>query len=248
MSALRRLVAANRRACNRLAARYPGFFGYPSYHDELRARVERDLEKGLGPVLEAGGIDRPMLARDAGYRYDGLDIEEKPSCHEIYDRFFVQSIEDPIPERYGVILSMTLLEHVPDNAAAARQIHDALLPGGATHHYVPSKGHPYALILRLVGPRWQKRLIGALRTAESAAITGYPTFFDHCSVRQMARLLREAGFEDVDLRCFYRANDYFAFLVPAFVLATAFENLCRALGWSYFASGFVISGRKPQET
>lgn len=245
MSALRRFVAANRRICNRLAARYPAFFGYPSYHDELRGRVEQELGGAPGPVLEAGGIDRPMLARGAGYRYDGLDIEEKQTCHEIYDRFFVQSIEDPIPERYGVILSMTLLEHVPDNAAAAQRIFDALLPGGSAHHYVPSKGHPYALILRLVGPRWQKRLIGALRTAESAAITGYPTFFDHCSVGQMSRLLREIGFEDVDVRCFYRANDYFAFFVPAFVLATGFENLCRSLRWTYFASGFVISGRKP---
>jgi hypothetical protein len=62
----------------------------------------------------------------------------------------------------------------------------------------------------------------------------------------MARLFEDVGFEDVRATCFYRANDYFAFFFPAFVAVTAFENLCRRLGWSYFASGFVISGRKPK--
>ncbi len=46
---------------------------------------------------------------------------------------------------------------------------------------------------------------------------------------------------------YYRANDYFAFFFPAFVAITAFENLCRRFDWSYFASGFVISGRKPKD-
>jgi hypothetical protein len=61
----------------------------------------------------------------------------------------------------------------------------------------------------------------------------------------MVRLFRETGFEDIDIDIHYGANDYFSFLIPAFVLITTFENLCQALGLRYFASGFVISARKP---
>jgi len=63
--------------------------------------------------------------------------------------------------------------------------------------------------------------------------------------RGAARVFERAGFADIRVRSFYRANDYFAFFVPAFIAITAFENLCKAFRWSYFASGFVISGRKP---
>jgi hypothetical protein len=172
-----------------------------------------------------------------------MDIEEKPRCHDVYDRFVVQSVEDPIGGEYDLVMSITLLEHVRDNASSIANIFDALRPARETHHYIPGKGHPYALALRAVGPKWQKCLINVLRP-EAAEETGYPAFFDHCSARRMARVFEGVGFEDVQVRSFYRANDYFAFFFPAFIAVTAFENICKLLGWSYFASGFVISGRK----
>ena len=119
------------------------------------------------------------------------------------------------------------------------------MPGHTAIDHVPGKGHPYALALRLVGAKLQRRLIRMLRPKE-VAISGYPAFFHHCTAAGMARLFEGVGFEGVRVSNYYRANDYFAFFFPAFVAITAFENLCRRFGWSYFASGFVISGRKPK--
>jgi len=123
---------------------------------------------------------------------------------------------------------------------------DSLVQGGSTHHYIPGAYHPYAVLTRLVGPKLQKRLIGVLRP-QAVHLTGYPAYFDHCTPRSMARLFRGAGLVDIECRPFYRANDYFAFFFPLFLMLTAFENLCRRLDWSIFASGFVISARKPLE-
>ena len=61
----------------------------------------------------------------------------------------------------------------------------------------------------------------------------------------MTRALRAAGFTEIDVKPFYRANDYFAFFTPAFIIITMFENVCRLLGLSTLASGIVISARKP---
>jgi len=212
--------------------------------DELMRRIQATLDKHPETVLEAGGIDRPLLAKGAGFEYVGLDIEDKTECYEIYDRFLVQSVEKPIEGCYDAIISITLLEHVPDNRAALESMFHALKPGGAMHHYIPGKGHPYALILRSVGPTWQKRLIATTR-AKAKEATGYPTFFDHCTAKEMVRLFRETGFGDIEIDIHYGANDYFSFFLPAFVLITAFENVCRSLGLKYFASGFVISSRRP---
>lgn len=240
-------VRWNRLQAERLRERFPGAFSSPAYLDELLARIRRDIE-AIRPrsVLEVGGIDRPLLRRGEGYRYDGLDIESREGCYTAYDDFLVQSVEEPIAREYDMIVSITLLEHVPDNAAAVRSMFGALKPGGVTHHYVPSKWHPYSICLRLVGPKWQRRLIRHLRPG-TEDVTGYPAFFDHCSVRAMTRLFERTGFVDIDVKPYYRANDYFAWCLPAYLVVSALENLCSACRMSLFASGFVISARKPSE-
>jgi hypothetical protein len=238
-------VNLNRRASRFLNRRFPRFVGHVSYHDELMRRIRADLERKPGDVLEVGGIDRPLLQVGSGYSYDGMDIDEKEACYEVYDRFIVQSVEEAVDRQYGMVISMALLEHVRDNRASIGNIYAALAPGGTTHHYVPSSNHPYSLLLRLVGPKWQTILIRYLRP-DSVGETGYPTFFDHCTVAKMTKLFRETGFEDVDAVPYYRAQDYFAFFLPAYVVVVVFNNLCTRLAWSFFASGFVISARKPR--
>ena len=61
----------------------------------------------------------------------------------------------------------------------------------------------------------------------------------------MRRLFVANGLVDIDVKAYYRANDYFAFFVPAYVLVSLFENLCQAFKIELLASGFVISARKP---
>ena len=48
-------VGATGELSRRLERRYPGFFGFPSYRTELMRRIESDVEKTPGPVLEVGG-------------------------------------------------------------------------------------------------------------------------------------------------------------------------------------------------
>lgn len=242
-----KFVQFNKRLAYACERRWPHVFGGDNCTQELMLRIGNDIERRKPRrILECGGIDRPLLQKSDGYTYIGLDIEDKPGCYAIYDEFLVQSVEDPIGTQADMAISITLLEHVRNNRASIRQIHAALAPNGTTHHYVPSKYHPYSLILRLVGPTLQKKLIGLLRP-EAAAVTGYPAFFDHCSPHEMQRLFEAAGFVDVDIRVFYRANDYFDFFFPAYLLITAFENACRLFRWRFWCSGFVVSAVKGTE-
>ena len=176
-----------------------------------------------------------------------MDIETRPSCNLIYDRYIEQSIELPIAIAVDVLISITLLEHVQNNENSIRSMFDALNRGGSMHHYIPSKWHPYAVVLRIVGPVWQKLLIHHLRPA-SSEITGYPAFFHHCTPHAMEVLLTRQGFTNINVFPFYRAGDYFAFFLPAYLIVAMFENLCSVLNWRFFASGFVISAEKPSDS
>jgi hypothetical protein len=237
-------VRFNKRLSAYCERKWPRTFGGDNCTHELLSRIGNDIAVHKPRrILECGGIDRPLLEKSARYAYVGIDIEDKPRCYAVYDEFYVRSVEQPFGTQVDMVISNTLLEHVRNNRDAVRQMHAALTVRGTTHHYVPSKYHPYSLILRIIGPRLQKRLIGLLRP-EGTEVSGYPAFFDQCSPREMERLFEAAGFSEVDIRPFYRANDYFDFFFPAYLVITAFENLCRALRWRFWCSGMVITAVK----
>jgi len=175
--------------------------------------------------------------------YDGLDMDCNPQCNQIYDSFFVQSVEEPIKKRYDLIISMTLLEHVKNNTSGFTQMYRALNDGGCMVHYQPSKYHPYSVLLRIIGTTWQRRLITLLRPW-AQAVTGYPAYFDHCCPSTMARLAAKVGFRSSEVHTFYRGNDYFRFFLPFYLLVTIWENLAHRLLWKDLCSGFIIVSKK----
>ena len=246
MSILKSFVKFNIELCNWLTRRYPKFFRGTrrGYGAELRDNIESYiLSKKPHTIIEVGGIDRPLIKKSPDYRYIGVDIESKDSCYEIYDEFYVQSIEQDLDVESELIISTTLLEHVEKNKLSLRVMYSSLKEGGVMLHYIPSKFHFYSIILRVVGPKLQKLIIKYLRP-HAIEVTGYPAFFDYCSPSEMHRLCEEIGFEEVETISYYRANDYFAFFVPFFLVVTLFENLFEFFEIEYFASGFILRAIK----
>ncbi len=241
---LEKFVSLNVKQTKVFDRRFPHFVHKNSYIDELLSLINGFINKRqLNYVLEIGGIDRPLLKKSKRIEYDGMDIEYKDRCKEFYDHFQVQSIEEPISGTYDLIVSTALLEHVQDNTLSFAHMHKALRTGGYIIHYAPSKYHPYSLILRFSGPKIQKWLIKTFRPwAEQT--TGYPVFFDKCSPKEIKRISKNIGFRQIQIIPFFRANDYFRFFIPAYILVTLWENICRRLKWEQFCSGFIIVANK----
>ena len=138
---------------------------------------------------------------------------------------------------------MHLLEHLPNNTLSMEVMYNCLNRDGIMVHYIPSKNHFYSLCLRLVGPTLQKILIKHLRP-NTVEITGYPAFFHKCTPNQMNKLYESIGFKNVEVIPYYRATDYFAFFIPAYLFVAIFENLFEYFGVSLFASGFIIKAER----
>lgn len=242
---LRNFVKFNKTICDALSLKYPRIFNdYVDHSDALIFGINEQIcNRKPSRILEIGGIDRPLLEKNSAFFYIGLDIDFAPDCYKKYDKFLHQSIEHEIPEKVDLIISKTLLEHVPDNEKSIKNMYNALQNGGIMVHHVPSKSHPYSLILRLVGPRLQKILIKYLRP-HAANETGYPAFFDYCSVGEMRKLLTKNGFQNMEVKPYYFATDYFSFFVPLFLLVALFENFCRKFKLEYFASAMLVTALK----
>ena len=229
-----------------LASKLPVLFRmHDDAYGDLINRIKASAGDRSNPViLEIGGIDRPLLDCSPAYQFFGLDLEKTAKCDEMYDRFFEQSVCDPIRVESEIIFSNCVLEHVPDCAAALGSMFDSLVPGGEVHHYLPSMYHPYAVGLRNISNTMQKGLIKYLRP-ELRETTGYPVYFDHCTPRAFQRLMSRVGFTEIRITPYYRATDYFSGLFPLFFLMALFETVCETLKVRQCCAGFVVSAKKP---
>ena len=242
---LKNFIKLNRSYCRHLEKNFPNFFGNTeNYNNDLKQMIVGYIKKNSPKnILEAGGIDRPILQKSNNYFYFGLDLENKLNCHDIYDTFLVQSIEEPLDQKFNLIISKTLLEHVPNNNKSLKVIYDALYNDGVTMHYVPCKFHFYSIILRLIGNKWQKFLIHYIRP-EAESVTGYPAFFHKCSAKQIKKLCSDIGFKNIIIKPYYRATDYFSFFVPFFIIIAVLENIFKYFDLKLFTSGIILTAKK----
>lgn len=244
MGLIKGFININRLLSRRIVKSLPHLATGGDYKGNVLKVIEGFIKsKDHCSILEAGGIDRPLLKRSQAISYTGLDIEYREQCREIYDNFIVQSIEERLPDKYDIICSFTLLEHVRDNRQAISAMYNALVQGGLMVHYVPCGLHPYALIIRLLGPRLSVALLRRFHP-DVIGQSGYPSYFDHCTCCAMRRLCREAGFTNITFSFYYRANFYFEVFSPAFLVVTLWEDICRLLGLTTFCSGFVITAQR----
>ncbi len=210
----------------------------------LESLEARSDQEGKTRILEVGGTSRPFLPRDDKYLYHGLDIDDTSATDEKYDHFHLQSVAEPIDGEYDLIFSKYLLEHVDDNTAAFKAMANCLSEGGEMVHLIPCGWHPYSVATRLIGNRMQRMLIRILRP-ESVGFTGYPAFYDSCTVNGIRRQLEQNGLEVETLKPYWGASEYFAFFVPAFVGIKTFNWLAKKLGISVLASVLILRAKRP---
>lgn len=100
---------------------------------QLRAAVREQLQRaGAGSatrVLELGCGNRPYerLVREIGARYEGADLTGNPHA----DLLIGEDGRVPVPDgSYDIVLSIQVLEHVPNTAAYLAEAARLLRPGG----------------------------------------------------------------------------------------------------------------------
>jgi hypothetical protein len=62
----------------------------------------------------------------------------------------------------------------------------------------------------------------------------------------MKRLLKQNNLTDIKVIPFWGAGDYFKFFVPFYLLITGFNHLCRIFRCGFFASGMIVTAKKPK--
>lgn len=203
-------------------------------------------------VLDVGGGKWPLIDQTTKRRLKmeitGLDVSSEELAAAppgSYDKTIVGDVGTvKLTERYDLIVSQTVLEHVRDTRAAIANLSGALAEGGIMAHSLPCAYAGYTLLSRLLGNRLGPRLLWMLYP-ESRSTSGFRAYYRDCTPARMRRLCEEAGLEQIEITPFF-ASEYFRFFVPLYAAELARQLLLMRLGAENLCETFTVVARKPR--
>jgi SAM-dependent methyltransferase len=196
-------------------------------------------------ILDVGSGRRPALPpeeRPAGCTYVGLDVsgaELAAAGEDAYDETVVNDIsrrQDDLKERFDLVLSWQVLEHVPSLEDALENMHGYLRPGGRMVAHLSGSLAAFSLLGRVlphpVSSRLMQRLLGA------APEEKFPTRYDRCRATKLRPLLARWSEHGIVPR--YKGGGYFRFSRPLERTYLAYENWAERSGRPDLATHYVI--------
>jgi SAM-dependent methyltransferase len=225
----------------------PARYGEHWYGPFLK-RAAPSLQEGAAILDVGGGRDPaiPQALRPADCEYVGLDVsaaELAGAPAGSYDAIHVADVGTRLPEleqRFDLIVSWQVLEHVPSLEAALWNVHAYAKPGGRLVALISGRFSAFAVVNQLIPGRvgaWSmKAFLG--RDPE----TVFEAHYDRCYYSALDRLLRPwSSREIVPL---YRGADYFGFAPPLERAYVAFENWLSRSGRKNFATHYLVTALK----
>ncbi len=141
-----------------------------------------------GVVVNVGAGKRCRLAEDPGLAAGVTIVASDISSHELarnraVSARVVADASKALPfadATVDVLMSRSVLEHLPNVDAFMGEAARVLKPGGHSVHLFSGRWSPYTILNRLLPHRFARRLLFALRPSV-AGTSGFKAFYDRCS-------------------------------------------------------------------
>ncbi|MCW3014742.1 MAG: O-methyl transferase [Solirubrobacterales bacterium] len=195
--------------------------------DVFLTQLDRLMRPGVR-ILDVGSGRAPTIPpadRPAGCRYVGTDIDADELAAAPPGSYDLEVAADatkplPIDERFDVILSWQVLEHVDSMASSLSAFHAALDDGGTLVAQLSGSRAAFALLSRAMPHRL--RVLAMTRLLGHADEEKFPTRYDACTDKELRALLGQ--WSKVEIIPFYRGGSYFLFSRPLLRAYLAYEN------------------------
>ncbi len=184
-----------------------------------------------------------LLPADHALTVVAVDVSpEELAANSTVDRVIVADVSRHLPFADGevdLLVSRTLLEHVPDVQRAAREIARVLKPGAQTIHLLPCRYALFAIVARLVPFAVAKRILH-LAIPESKGVVEFDVVYDRGHPRALEQAFSAAGFRDVRVECTWDQTHYFHSLFPVFLVVLAYQRLAALCRLRVLASYAIV--------
>ena len=244
MPLVRRFLDANRRLSARMDRREDAAL-YARYDDEV-AHALSVLPPGALVVDVGGGRTCSFADRipdDADVTIVAVDISaEELAANQTADETRVADVSRHIPfgdAEVDLLVSRTVLEHVPDVETAAREMARVLRPASVTLHLLPCRYALFAVIARVVPFGLAKRALHTL-IPESRGVVEFDVHYDHGHPRELERVFSIAGFREVHVEHTWDQTAYFHAFFPAFLLVWLYQRMAKLFRLRILASYAIV--------
>lgn len=177
-----------------------------------------DIGSGRAPTIPPS--DRPPGCRYVGTDIDAAELAAAPAGS--YDLAIAADATQPLPvdERFDLILSWQVLEHVDSMASTLEAFHGALADGGTLLAQLSGSRAAFAVLARALPHR--ARVLIMSRLLGHAEEEKFPTRYDACTDKELRALL--GSWSTVEIVPFYRGGSYFLFSGALLKGYLAYEN------------------------
>jgi SAM-dependent methyltransferase len=224
-------------------ARYSTYWGTEFWEPVRAALADADA------VLDVGSGRRPTIEpaeRPRHVMYVGLDVsaeELSRAPRGAYDETVAADAKDLVAElvdRFDLIVSWQVLEHVKDLSAAAANFHAYARPGGKFVAMLSGRYAAHAVANRFLPTGLARRFVARLRGRPVDTV--FSAYYDHCDERG----LRDAfsSWETLEVLPLWRGADYFERLPGLLPLYLRYEDFAIRRGWTQSATNYVVVATK----
>ena len=218
---------------------------YDQHPSQLFAEaVHANLRPGLA-ILDVGSGRRPALdpaSRPPASRYAGLDIsasELELAPPGSYSDHVVADITRPLPElseRFDLIVSWQVLEHVSDTGRALANLRAYLRPGGRLVAILSGRFSIFGMLNTVVPSSAGVWLMRHLLRRPPDSV--FPAHYDRCHASALEDVL--AGWSSAEVRPIYQGGSYFNFCLPLRSAYFGYENWAERSGRANLATHYLI--------
>lgn len=214
----------SREASSLLPARYLSDWEAP-----FRERVMARLQPGCS-VLDVGAGRNPTIAGEArpdGCTYVGLDVSSAelaaagPGAYDETVAADATLLQDSLADRFDLLISWQVLEHLRDLGAAMVCARSYLRPGGQMVAMFSASNSLFALINRLIPHRVGESIVTKVMSRDERNPV-FRAYYDRCTPAEIRVILRDWSSVRVDP--LYRGAGYVGFSRVATRAYLAYEN------------------------
>lgn len=203
-------------------------------------------------ILELGAGRRPSFTLEEmpstikSYTVNDISAEELALLPPGYDMacFDVGGDASNFSDRYDVVFSRFLAEHVADGQAMHRNVHQVLRDGGVSFHLIPTL-YAFPFIINKLFPERLTSWVLKVFTPRRAINPKFPAYYSMCygNPDRMGRMLKDIGYSRVEIRNFY--GHFYYEKIP--VLRTVhkwFSDVAARNNWTSLSSYAYIKAYK----
>jgi 2-polyprenyl-3-methyl-5-hydroxy-6-metoxy-1,4-benzoquinol methylase len=249
MSFLAKFVNANKAVCRLLDRALPSVLSVDGNLDYQKRLVWEHLSEGQ-VIVDVGSGKNPLLSPQEKANLKCTVVGLDKSAKELaaapagsYDGTIETDITNYVGNNEAdIVVCQSLLEHVPDTAAALRSIATLLRPGGELVLFVPCRNAVFARLNLILPEAWKRKILRTIFPSTGDK-QGFRSFYHLCTPAKIQHAAEAAGLECVEEKI-YAMSWYFSFFFPLYFIWRFWSVLVHVFGVKGACESFAMVLRK----